>query len=54
MKSHDQISTGTVYGISLCQRSFLAANKGPVADIELLRRTREKASGTQGAGYIIN
>ena len=39
----------------LCVRGFfLAANKGPVADIELPRRTREKASGTQGAGYITN
>ena len=54
MKSHDQISTGTVYGIALCQRFFLAANKGPVADTELPRRTREKSFGTQDAGYIIN
>ena len=39
----------------LCARGFfLAANKGPVADIELPRLTREKASGTQGAGYITN
>ena len=53
MKSQDQISKGTVYGIALCQRFLLAANKGPVADTELPRRTREKASGTQGAGYVI-
>ena len=40
---------------SLCARGFfLAANKGPVADTELPRRTREKSFGTQGAGYIIN
>ena len=39
MKSHDQISTGTVNGIALCQRFFLAANKGPVAYTELPRRT---------------
>ena len=43
-----------MYGIALCQRFFLAANKGTVADTELPRRTREKASGTQSAGYIIN